>query len=351
MLFTSFALRGTTLRNRVVVSPMCQYSSEDGFANDWHLVHLGSRAVGGAGLVLTEATAVEPRGRISPRDLGIWKDEHVPMLERIASFIKGQGGVAGIQLAHAGRKASVDVPWAGGAPVGPSQGGWIPVGPSAIPYAEGSPVPHELSEKDITEVAAAFARAAGRARKAGFRVAELHFAHGYLVHEFLSPLSNQRKDRYGGSFENRTRIAREISRAVRAAWPEDAPLLARLSCSDWAPGGWDIDESVQLAAGLKEDGVDVIDCSSGGNVHSAKFESGPGYLVPYAERIRREAGVPTAAVGFITSPQQADQILRSGQADLVVMARQLLREPYWPLRAAAELKADGPWPKQYLRAR
>ncbi len=351
MVFTPYALRGAKLRNRIMVSPMCQYSSEDGFATDWHLVHLGTRAVGGAGLVMTEATAVQPRGRISPKDLGIWKDEHLPMLERIAAFVQGQGAVPGMQLAHAGRKASVEVPWAGGGPVPPSQGGWIPLAPSAIPYAEGSPVPAPLSETEIQEIVNAFAAAARRAWSAGFKVAELHFAHGYLVHEFLSPLSNTRTDRYGGSFENRARIAREIARAVRSAWPDGSPLLARISCSDWAPGGWDIDESVQLAAALKEDGVDLVDCSSGGNIHSAKFETGPGYLAPYSERIRREADIPTATVGFITSPQQADHILRSGQADLVVMARQLLREPYWPLRAAAELKADGPWPNQYLRAR
>ena len=351
MLFSSFTLRGTTVRNRLVVSPMCQYSSEDGFANDWHLVHLGTRAVGGAGLVMTEATAVEPRGRISPHDLGIWKDEHREMLERIASFVHRQGAVPGMQLAHAGRKASTAVPWAGGGPVGPSQGGWTPVGPSAIPYADDSLVPEALSENGIADIRGAFVSAARRAWQAGFRVAELHFAHGYLVHEFLSPLSNRRTDRYGGAFENRTRIAREIAQAVRAVWPERAPLLVRISCSDWAPGGWDIDESVQLAAALKADGVDCIDCSSGGNIHAATFPSGPGYLVPYSQRIRREAGIPTAAVGFITSPQQADQVIRTGQADLVVMARQFLREPYWPLRAAAELKAEGPWPNQYLRAR
>jgi 2,4-dienoyl-CoA reductase-like NADH-dependent reductase (Old Yellow Enzyme family) len=351
MLFTAFTLRGATLRNRVMVSPMCQYSSDDGFANDWHLVHLGSRAVGGAGLVMTEATAVEPRGRISPRDLGIWKDDHVPMLERIASFIQRQGAVPGIQLAHAGRKASVDVPWSGGRPVGPSQGGWTPVGPSGIPYAEGSPVPESLSSAGIAEVVSAFVTAAKRAVSAGFQAAELHFAHGYLVHEFLSPLSNTRTDRYGGSFENRTRIAREIAQAVRSVWPEKAPLLARISCTDWTPGGWDIEDSVKLSAALKADGVDLIDCSSGGNIHSAKVDTGPGYLAPYSERVRREARIPTATVGFITSPQQADHILRTGQADLVVMARQLLREPYWPLRAAAELKAETHWPDQYLRAR
>jgi len=330
---------------------MCQYSSEDGFASDWHLVHLGSRAVGGAGLVMTEATAVEPNGRISPKDLGIWTDEHIEMLRRIAEFVSRQGAVPGMQLAHAGRKASVEVPWKGGRPVDPAHGGWTPVAPSPIPYADGSPVPRELTMDQIGALVETFAGAARRARAAGFKVLELHFAHGYLVHEFLSPLSNTRTDRYGGSFENRTRIAREIAGAVRAAWPGDAPLAARISSSDWAPGGWDIDESVRLSAALKNDGVDLIDCSSGGNIHTAKVPAGPGYLAPYAERIRREAGIATAAVGFITSPQQADHIVRSGQADLVVMARQFLREPYWPLRAAGELKAEGPWPNQYLRAR
>ena len=351
MLFTPLKLREVTLRNRIMVSPMCQYSSVDGFATDWHLVHLGSRAVGGAAVVMTEATAVEPRGRISPHDLGIWKDEHVPMLERITRFVGEQGAIPGIQLAHAGRKASVDVPWAGGAPVGASAGGWKPLAPSAIPYAEGSPVPEELSAAGIAGVVDAFVKAATRARAAGFKAVELHFAHGYLVHEFLSPLSNTRSDRYGGAFENRARIAMEITRAVRGVWPRELPLFVRISCSDWAPGGWDIDESVRLSALLKAEGVDLIDCSSGGNMHSAKVDAGPGYLAPYAERIRREAEVPTAAVGFITSPQQADHILRTGQADVVVLARQLLREPYWPLRAAAELHGETVWPNQYLRAK
>jgi len=300
---------------------------------------------------MAEATAVEPRGRISPHDLGIWNDEHLVMLRRIAEFVGRQGAVAGMQIAHAGRKASVEVPWRGGRPVPPGQGGWIPLGPSAIPYADGSPVPQVLSEGEISALVRAFAAAAGRALAAGFKVVELHFAHGYLVHEFLSPLSNTRTDRYGGPFENRTRMAREIAQAVRSVWPADLPLAARISSSDWAPGGWDIDESVRLSAALKSDGVDLIDCSSGGNIHTAKVTAGPGYLAPYAERIRKEASVPTACVGFITSPQQADHVLRSGQADLVVLARQLLREPYWPLRAAAELHAEGAWPDQYLRAK
>jgi 2,4-dienoyl-CoA reductase-like NADH-dependent reductase (Old Yellow Enzyme family) len=330
---------------------MCQYSSEDGFASDWHLVHLGSRAVGGAGLVLTEATAVEPRGRISPHDLGIWKDDHVSMLERITRFIAAQGAVPGIQLAHAGRKASVAAPWAGGGPVGEADGGWTPVAPSAMAFAEGALVPEALTTAEVTGVVEAFAKAARRALAAGFKVAELHFAHGYLVHEFLSPLSNTRADRYGGSFDNRTRIAVETARAVRAVWPDGLPLIARISCTDWTAGGWDIEQSVQLAVALRREGVDLVDCSAGGNVHGAKMDAGPGYLAPYAERIRREAAVPTAAVGFITSPQQADHIVRTGQADLVVLARQLLREPYWPLRAAAELHSELEWPNQYKRAK
>ena len=351
MLFTALTLREVSIRNRIMVSPMCQYSCRDGLATDWHLVHLGSRAVGGAGLVMVEATAVEARGRISPHDMGIWKDEHIPPLERIARFLESQGAVPGIQLAHAGRKASVAVPWKGGGPLEESAGGWPVTGPSAVAYAPGSPMPDALSPAGIAEVVRAFVTAARRALDAGFKVVELHFAHGYLVHQFLSPLSNQRVDSYGGSLENRTRLAREIVHAVRAGWPERLPLLVRVSCSDWAQGGWDIDESVELARGLKSHGVDLVDCSSGGNIHSAKVDAGPGYLAPYAERIRREAGIPTAAVGFITSAEQAEQILRNGQADLVVLARQLLRDPYWPLHAAAELRAEAPWPPQYLRAK
>ncbi len=351
MLFTPLTIRETSFRNRIVVSPMCQYSCEDGFATDWHLVHLGSRAVGGAGCVFTEATAVQPAGRISPHDLGIWKDEHVTALERVAHFCAVQGAVPGIQIAHAGRKASVSVPWEGGQPVAETAGGWTPVGPSPLPFAHGSPVPDPLSAQGIAEVAASFSAAARRALSAGFQVLELHFAHGYLVHQFLSPLSNTRTDRYGGSFENRTRIAREIVQAVRAAWPERLPLFARLSCTEFAEGGWDIEDSVELARMLKMDGVDLVDCSAGGNIHSAKAAMGPGYLTPYAERIRREAEISTSTVGFITSAQQADHILRNGQADLVVLARQLLRDPYWPLRAAAELREETAWPNQYLRAK
>ena len=351
MLFTPISFRTVTLRNRIMVSPMCQYSCRDGLATDWHLVHLGARAVGGAGLVMTEASAVQAQGRISARDLGIWDDAHVPGLRRITEFVGGQGAVPGIQLAHAGRKASVMVPWEGDRALTAAEGAWQVVGPSPVAFAAAFPVPEALTEEGIDEVVGSFAAAARRALSAGFAVVELHFAHGYLVHEFLSPLSNKRSDRYGGSFENRTRLAREIARAVRAAWPEGLPLFTRISTTDWTEGGWDVEQSVELARGLKADGVDLIDCSSAGNVHGAKLPVGPGYQTPNAEKVRREAGVPTAAVGLITSAPQADHILRTGQADLVVMARQLLRDPYWPLRAAAELRAEAPWPNQYLRAK
>ncbi|HVO38140.1 MAG TPA: NADH:flavin oxidoreductase/NADH oxidase [Spirochaetia bacterium] len=351
MLFTPLSLRGITLRNRIMVSPMCQYSSTDGFAADWHLVHLGSRAVGGAGLVSTEAAAVTAAGRISPRDLGIWKDDHIDGLRRIARFITEQGAVPGIQLAHAGRKASVEVPWEGGGPAPAERGGWVTAAPSPIPFAEGYPAPRELTAQGIEEVVTAFAAAARRALAAGFQVIELHMAHGYLVHEFLSPLSNTRRDEYGGTLENRTRLGRQIASAVRAVWPDRLPLFTRVSSTDWVEGGWDAAQSVELARMLKKEGVDLIDCSSGGNVKDVQIPMGPGYQTGFAERIRREAALPTGALGLITSAQQADHILRTGQADLIVMARQLLRDPYWPLRAAAELKAQAPWPNQYLRAK
>ncbi len=351
MLFTPLELRGVTLRNRIIVSPMCQYSCVDGFASDWHLVHLGSRAVGGAAGVIVEATAVEARGRISPSDLGIWKDEQAAPLERIARFIAAQGAAPGIQLAHAGRKASTAVPWEGGGPVRPDAGGWTIVGPSPIPFADGYQVPAALSGPEVQSVVQAFGAAAARARAAGFRVVEIHAAHGYLVHEFLSPLSNTRSDRYGGPFENRIRLLREIVAAVRRVWPESLPLFVRISATDWLEGGWDVEQSVELARLLKGEGVDLFDCSSGGNTTGVKVPLGPGYQTPFAERIRREAGMPTGAVGLITSPQQADHVLRTGQADVVIMARQMLRDPYWPLRAAAELRAEVDWPKQYVRAR
>jgi 2,4-dienoyl-CoA reductase-like NADH-dependent reductase (Old Yellow Enzyme family) len=350
-LFDPLAIRDITFANRVFVSPMCEYSSTDGFASDWHFVHLGSRAVGGAGLVLTEATAVVPEGRISPQDLGIWKDEHVEPLARVAQFIHEQGSVAGMQLAHAGRKASTYAPWAGHGTVPESEGGWKNVvAPSALRFTDGYPMPRELSIDGIKNVVSAFAAAARRACEAGFRVIEIHAAHGYLIHEFLSPLSNQRTDAYGGPFENRTRILREVVAAVRGAWPAGAPLFVRISATDWIEGGWDIQQSVELARQLKGLGVDLIDCSSGGNVPHAQIPVGPGYQTAFAEQIRREGGILTGAVGMITSPVQAEHILVTGQADAVIIARELLRDPYWPLRAARELGQAISWPVQYLRA-
>jgi 2,4-dienoyl-CoA reductase-like NADH-dependent reductase (Old Yellow Enzyme family) len=351
-LFSPLTIRGLTLPNRIAVSPMCEYSSIDGFANDWHLVHLGSRAVGGAGLVFTEATAVVPDGRISPEDLGIWKDEHIPMLARIASFIREQGAVAGMQLAHAGRKASTAAPWNGGKPIGVENGGWSPlVAPSAIPFAEGYQTPVALDEAGIRSLVASFTDAARRALDAGVQVIEIHAAHGYLINEFLSPLSNTRTDAYGGSFENRTRFLRQIVEAVRAVWPDHLPLFVRISATEWTEGGWDIEQSVELARAVAPLGVDLIDCSSGGNVPKGRIPLGPGYQVPLAARVRAESGVPTGAVGLITSAPQADEIVRSGKADLVFLAREELRDPYFPLHAARELGAHIAWPKQYLRAK
>jgi 2,4-dienoyl-CoA reductase-like NADH-dependent reductase (Old Yellow Enzyme family) len=350
-LFDTLAIRDLKFANRVFVSPMCQYSSHDGYANDWHLVHLGSRAVGGAGLVLTEATAVLPEGRISPQDLGIWSDEHIEMLSRIVSFIHEQGSIAGMQLAHAGRKASTRRPWDGQGTVPENEGGWKKVlAPSALAFTDTYPMPQALTTDGIQEVVAAFAAAARRACQAGFRVIEIHAAHGYLIHEFLSSVSNRREDNYGGSFENRTRLCREIVAAVRSAWPKELPLFVRISTTDWVEGGCDIDQSVKLAGELKKMGVDLIDCSSGGNVPHAQIPVGPGYQVAFAERIRREAEILTGAVGMITSPVQAEHIIRTGQADAVIMAREFLRDPYWALRAARELEQPIAWPVQYLRA-
>jgi 2,4-dienoyl-CoA reductase-like NADH-dependent reductase (Old Yellow Enzyme family) len=350
-LFNPLAIRDITLSNRVFVSPMCQYSSTDGYANDWHFVHLGSRAVGGAGLVLTEATAVLPEGRISPQDLGIWKDDHVEPLARITRFIHEQGGVAGMQLAHAGRKASTYRPWQGNGTVPAREGGWNDVvAPSALRFADHYPRPRALSVEGIKNIISAFAAAARRACQAGFDVVEIHAAHGYLIHEFLSPLSNRRTDHYGGSFENRTRLVCEIVTAVRGSWPERAPLFVRISATDWVAGGWDIQQSVELTRQLKELGVDLIDCSSGGNVPHADIPVGPGYQTPFAEQIRREANILTAALGMITSPMQAEHIIITRQADAVVIARELLRDPYFPLRAARELGQPISWPLQYLRA-
>lgn len=351
-LFDSLAIRDVQFANRIFVSPMCQYSSDNGFANDWHFVHLGSRAVGGAGLVFTEATAVLPEARISPQDLGIWSDNHIEPLERIVRFIHEQGSVAGMQLAHAGRKASTYRPWESRQGAIPeSDGGWTNVvAPSPIPFAPHYPVPRELSIEGIQKTVAAFAQAARRACDAGFRIVEIHAAHGYLIHEFLSPLSNKRTDAYGGSFENRTRILREIVSAVRRTWPERAPLFVRISATDWVDGGWDVEQAIQLAHQLKELGVDLIDCSSGGNVAQANIPVGAGYQTPFAEQIRRQANIITGAVGMITSPVQAEHVVVTGQADAIIMAREFLRDPYWPLRAARELSQEISWPVQYLRA-
>ena len=350
-LFSPLTLAGITLPNRIVVSPMCQYSCHDGFATDWHLVHLGSRAIGGAALILTEATAVSPEGRISPQDLGLWKDDHIAPLVRVVDFLHAHGARAGVQLAHAGRKASMSPPWEPHRVVPPAEGGWTNVlAPSAIPFANDFPQPHALDHEGITRIKVAFRDAAIRAHSAGFDVVEIHAAHGYLLHEFLSPLSNHRTDQYGGSFENRARLLLEVTTEVRAAWPAHLPLFVRISATDWTPGGWNPDESVELARLLNARGVHLLDVSSGGNIATAKIPVGPGYQTAFAERIRRESGLPTGAVGMITSPAQADHILRTGQADVVLLARELLRDPYWPLHAAQALHQDTSWPVQYLRA-
>ena len=350
-LFEPIRIKGVEFKNRIMVSPMCEYSSKDGFATDWHLVHLGSRAVGGAALVFTEATAVSPEGRISPDDLGIWKDEHIDFLKRIVSFIHEQGSVAGIQLAHAGRKASVASPWKGSRVLGDDERGWPTVAPSAIPFREGDKIPHELTREEIKKVVDDFRDATVRSLKCGFKVVEIHAAHGYLINEFYSQVSNLRTDEYGGSFENRIRLLLEILDAVQGIWPKDLPLFVRLTTSEWSEKGWQIEDSVKLAKILKEKGVDLIDCSSGGNVYKAKIELGPLYQVPFAEKIKKEAGILTGAVGLITTPQQCEEILQEGRADMILLARQLLREPYFPLRAAKELGAEVKWPDQYLRAK
>lgn len=351
-LFEPIRLRSVELRHRIIVSPMCQYSCTDGLANDWHLVHLGSRAVGRAAAIITEAAAVHADGRISHKDLGIWSDAHVEPLRRVFSFIEQQGSVPGMQLAHAGRKASTAEPWKGGNPLSPQEGGWSPImAPSPLPFHEGYQVPHALSAGEIAGIVTAFADAARRAEAAGARIIELHGAHGYLLHSFLSPLSNRRTDQYGGTFANRIRIVCDVVTAVRKVWPEQYPLLLRISASDWSEGGWTIEDSIALARTVKPLGVDLVDCSSGGNVATAKIPVGPGYQVAFAERVRREAGLPTGAVGMITSPAQADQIIRSGQSDVVILARQFLRDPYWPLIAAHELGQNIDWPPQYERAK
>ena len=350
-LFSPLKIRDVELKNRIAVSPMCQYSSEDGMPTDWHLVHLGSRAVGGAALVIAEATAVSPEGRISPDDAGIWDEKHVIANTRITSFINSQNAVPGIQLAHAGRKASTFSPWKGSGKVNENEGGWQTIAPSAIPFAENYPMPKEMSKDDIQMVIDQFRKAAERSVKAGFKVIEIHMAHGYLMHEFLSPKSNQRKDEYGGKLENRCRLSIEVAKAVREVIPGGMPLFVRISATDWINDGWDIEQSVQLCKWLKETGVDLIDCSSGGNINKVSIPAGPGYQIPFSEKIKKEAGILTSGVGLITSPEQAEQIIKNGQADLVELARQMLRDPYWPLHAAKQLNVDVYWPNQYLRAK
>jgi 2,4-dienoyl-CoA reductase-like NADH-dependent reductase (Old Yellow Enzyme family) len=349
-LFEPFKLRSVEFSNRIGVSPMCQYSSEDGFSTDWHLVHLGARAQGGAGMVILEASAVLPEGRISIGDLGIWKDEHIAGLERITRFVHSQGARVGIQLAHAGRKASMSLPFAGERLLGPEEGGWQTVAPSAIAFSPQYSVPQALDLAGIAAVVDGFAAAARRAERAGFDFVEIHGAHGYLLHQFLSPLSNQRTDEYGGSFENRVRFPLQVVDAVRAAWPKHLPVLVRISATDWVEGGWSAEESVRFAGLLRDHGVDLVDVSTGGLVPSAKIPVAPGFQVPFAEQIRREAGIPTAAVGLITDPVQANAIVAEGRADVVLLAREFLRDPYWPLHAAQALETAASWPKQYLRA-
>ena len=350
-LFSRFKLRGLEFKNRIFVSPMCQYSAQDGMADTWHMVNLGSRAVGGAGLVMVEASAVVPEGRITPYDMGLWSDRHAEALAPIARFIRGQGAVPGIQLAHAGRKASADAPWLSRSPLVPENGGWQVVAPSAIPFAPGSPLPRELSVAEIDGIVAAFAAAAKRSLAAGFDVVEIHMAHGYLLHEFLSPLSNRRSDDYGGSLENRARLPLRVAQAVREVWPLNLPLFVRISATDWVDGGWDLAQSLQLCRWLKDAGVDLIDCSSGGMTPDAKIPAGPGFQTPFATAIRQELDIAVGAVGLITVPEQAEQIVATGLADVVFLARELLRDPYWPLHAAQQLGAEVAWPVQYQRAK
>lgn len=351
-LFSPLKIRSVEIKNRIVVSPMCQYSSINGVPTDWHLVHLGSRAVGGAGLIITEATAVSPEGRISPDDAGIWNEEQVNAYKRITTFIKSQNSVPGIQLAHAGRKASTYSPWKGSGEVAVKNGGWQTLAPSAIPFGENYADPKEMSVKYIKLVSNQFTQAAKRSIDAGFEIMELHFAHGYLVHEFLSPISNHRKDKYGGNLENRCRFAMEVAKSVREVIPDGTPLFVRISSTDWVEGGWDIDQSIQLAKWLKDVGVDLIDCSSGGNISNAQIPAGPGYQIPFAQRIKEETDILTGGVGFITTAEQAEQIIRTGQADLVFLAREMLRDPYWALHTAKKLNIDlEDFPKQYLRVK
>ena len=350
-LFSKLIVREVEFMNRIFMSPMCQYSCENGMATDWHLVHLGSRAVGGAGLVMTEATAVSPVGRISPDDLGLWSDEHIRPLKRITDFIKAQGAVPGVQLAHAGRKAATYAPRNGGKPIPQGAQAWQPIAPSPIPFAETYQTPAEMTIDQIHEVVMQFSSAVQRSIEAGFAVIEIHAAHGYLLHEFLSPLSNHRTDDFGGVFENRIRMPLLVARAVRKQWPDNLPVFVRVSSTDWVAGGWDIEQTVRFASELKKAGVDLIDCSSGGLVPYASIPEGPGYQTPFAEAVRKHAGIATGAVGMITDPFQAEQIIATGIADAVIMGRELLRNPYWPLHAANKLNADIPWPIPYRRAK
>ncbi|MHC1730995.1 MAG: NADH:flavin oxidoreductase/NADH oxidase [Bacteroidales bacterium] len=349
-LLSPLRIRNIDIRNRIAMSPMCQYSAKEGFAGDWHLVHYGTRGSGGAGLIIVEATAVWPEGRITPGDLGLWSDDHIPRLRRITDFIHSQGAVAGIQLAHAGRKASCALPWEGGKQLDFRNGGWETVAPSAIPFSPGERAPGMADTICIERIVSGFRDAAARALKAGFMVAEIHSAHGYLLQEFMSPLSNKRTDEYGGSFENRTRLLLEVTKAIRNVWPDDYPLFVRISSTEWTAGGWTPEESVRLAPLLMQAGADLIDCSSGGNIHDAKIPAGPGYQVPFAEMIRK-SGIMTAAVGMITEAKQAEEIISAGQADVVLLGRELLRNPCFPLHAARELQAEIAWPLQYLRAK
>lgn len=350
-LFSPCTFKNVTLKNRIAVSPMCQYSCRDGFADDWHLVHLGSRAVGGAALVIQEATAVTAEGRITYGDLGIWKNEHIAPLQRITAFIESQGAVPGIQLAHAGRKASCELPWKGGEQLKDGPDHWQTVAPSAIPFNETDVLPHALTLDEIATLVNAFTAAADRALQAGYRVAEIHAAHGYLINEFLSPLSNDRNDSYGGDFNNRIRFLLEVIEGVQTVWPSSLPLFVRISASDWMENGWTIDDSVRLAKILKDKGIDLVDCSSGGVVPHAKITAGPGYQVPFAAAIKKQAGIATGAVGIITGAEQAESILQAGDADLIIIAREFLRDPYFPLHAAKTLGVDIAWPLQYARAK
>jgi 2,4-dienoyl-CoA reductase-like NADH-dependent reductase (Old Yellow Enzyme family) len=351
LLFDPLTIKSVTLKNRIVMAPMCQYSSVDGFANDWHLIHLGSRAVGGTGLIITEATAVSPEGRITPYDLGIWKDEHIEGLQRITKFLEAHGAVPGIQLAHAGRKASHHRPWEGAEALTSEEGAWQTLGPSAMAFKEGEPAPLEMTKEQITQLIADFKTATQRALQAGFKVVEIHAAHGYLLHEYLSPLSNSRTDDYGGSFENRIRLLLNVTKAVQEVWPADYPLFVRISATDWVEDGWTVEDSVALAKLLKAGGVDLIDCSTGGNIGGVRIPLVPMYQVPFAEQVKKDAGILTGAVGLITTARECEQVLQSGQADLIFLARQLLRDPYFPLHAAKELGVDIAWPSQYERAK